>query len=63
MPSPRHKLFQITLDGETVELSHELVKFYLKETQRQVPRRSSMEKFFNNMIRHYADRSSFNKTD
>lgn len=63
MPSPRRKSFQITLDGETIELSHELIKFYLKETQRQVPRRSSMEKFFNNMIRYYTDRTFFSKTD
>jgi hypothetical protein len=51
MPSHRRKQIQINIAGETVELSNEHIKFYLKETQRKVPRKSSIEKFYNNIIR------------
>jgi len=53
MPSHRRKPMQITVDGETIELSPDLVKFYLKETRKRIPHRKSVERFFNNMMRNF----------
>jgi len=40
----------IQIDGQEIELTMELIQFYLKETHRRTVKKRAVEKFFNNLM-------------
>lgn len=40
----------IQIDGQEIELTVDLVQFYLRETRRRVVKKQAVEKFFNNLV-------------
>lgn len=44
------KKITITLKGDEIELGNAELKFYLNETQKKHIHRSTVEKFFNNLM-------------
>jgi len=40
----------IQIDGQEIELTKELIQFYLKETHRRTVKKRAVEKFFNNLM-------------
>jgi|APGre2960657444_1045066.scaffolds.fasta_scaffold26794_4 hypothetical protein len=43
----------IQIGGQEIELTLDLIQFYLRETSRRVVKKRAVEKFFNNLVEQF----------
>lgn len=52
----------IQIGGQEIELTLDLIQFYLRETSRRVVKKRAVEKFFNNLVDQFLLIDKWNKS-